>query len=69
MIPSIHTSFQRKILQFLEKNGTSSLSAIAKAYGVSRQHVSTQVHDLIEVGLVLKTGEKKGAIFSLNNER
>ena len=44
----------RAVLEFLRSNGDHTVSAIARARGVSRQHIQVIVNDLAEDGLVAR---------------
>jgi DNA-binding MarR family transcriptional regulator len=42
----------RAVLEYLRHNGEHTVSAVARARSVSRQHIQTIVNDLLDAGLV-----------------
>jgi DNA-binding MarR family transcriptional regulator len=42
----------RAVLEYLRRNGEHTVSAVARARSVSRQHIQTIVNDLLAAGLV-----------------
>jgi DNA-binding MarR family transcriptional regulator len=46
------TMGMRAVLEFLKRNGPTSVPAIARSRGVTRQHIQSLVNPLLEHGLV-----------------
>lgn len=47
------TMGMRAVLEFLRRSGPASVPAIARARGVTRQHIQALVNPLVELGLVV----------------
>lgn len=58
-------SSKDRILKVLKKHGTLSSAFITMKLGLSRQYTAKNLKELVDKGLITKTGSTKGALYTL----
>ena len=56
---------RKKILERIRESGPSSGAELARFLGISRQAVNRHIRSLVESGIVVRTGETRGAQYHL----